>query len=154
VTPAVRTGPPDGWGIARARRLLHRHRRWVAAGLAGLAVWTATGRPAGEPAIDSPTTVLRAEGLALPIRLGDEAALPLLHPGDRVAVVGPGSDGAVRVIARELPVLAVPAGDAGGGLLSGSLRGSGTLVVDVTESQAVALTAAAALGPLAVAVHP
>jgi hypothetical protein len=46
----------------------------------------------------------------VPVRIGDAGAVALLHPGDRIDLVAadPQSDTGARVVARDVPVLAIP----------------------------------------------
>ncbi|QWZ08324.1 hypothetical protein KRR39_00150 [Nocardioides panacis] len=62
--------------------------------------------------------------VAVPVRIGDPAAVRLLRVGDRVDLLAadPQSDSAARLVGRDAPVLAIPrAGPESPGLTSGAL---------------------------------
>jgi hypothetical protein len=134
---------------ARLGRLLRRHRRPVAAALAGIAVLLAltTLRAAPEAGAVSepgstPTTAPLPSGdvlVPLPLRLPAVAAA--LHVGDLVDVVAlPGEDaGAARVVAPRARIVELPSG---GSALTGS--SASVLLVSVREDDALEASAAAA----------
>lgn len=89
--------------------------------------------------------------VATPVRVADPGVVGLIHPGDRVDLLGaPASgDGEATVVARSVPVLAVPALPDQGVLAEGAL-----LVVAATNGQAAALAQAAVSSRLSVALRP
>ncbi|HTW21932.1 MAG TPA: Flp pilus assembly protein CpaB [Mycobacteriales bacterium] len=104
-------------------------------------------------ATDEPGTV------AVSVRVADgDAALALVHPGDRVdvlAVPDPGSGTATAgtgaaPVARNVQVLSVPSRDPTG---SAGSEGAGLVIVAASEHQALALARAAGGNELSVAVH-
>ena len=139
-----------------ARRWLVLHRRLVSVGLTfcsvlcGLLVLSprdgqlASTSPAGTAiAIDD-------DLLQFPLRLADAEVAELLNPGDVVDVIGSELRGSTSVVAVSLPVVDVP--ETSGGAFGAG--GDGLVVVAVSAADALDLAAAAARGPLTVAVHP
>lgn len=143
------------------RRLLARHRRVIAASLAGLAALLALSviRAPQEPA---PATDLPAIGsgptlgeVAVPVILKDPAVASITEPGDLVDVIAvpeavPGSGEAAqpaRIVARRARV--IEAADPGSGLMPMTTP---VLVVAVDEATALALAEAGK--NLSIAVHP
>lgn len=59
-------------------------------------------------ALLTPSGLVAAGHLALPVRFADSAPLGLLRVGDRIDLLGAGTDGATRVIADHALVLALP----------------------------------------------
>ncbi len=142
----------------RVRRWLILHRRWVSGGLAFCSVFCALQVLAPDRDSDASTAdrapASVADGLLeYPVRLSDAAVAQLLAPGDVIDVLGSELRGPTEVVADELLVTDVPTGDAGIGSSFGS-DGDGLVVVAVTPDETLALAAAAARGPLTVAVHP
>lgn len=88
--------------------------------------------------------------LRFPLRLSDPTVTALLSPGDVVDVLGSELRGSTTVVARALAVVDVPQA-AGGAFGSGE---GGLVVLAVSEPGALDLAAAAARGPVTVAVHP
>lgn len=100
--------------------------------------------------------------------LDDPATVALLRPGDLLDVLaaptgGPAAGGPAVVVARDIPVLAVPAGPEGdpGGLLGGAGSTAGTsgstggaILVAVTPATARLLAQAAVSSAISVLVHP
>jgi pilus assembly protein CpaB len=81
--------------------------------------------------------------VAAPVRLADGEVAALLAPGTLVDVVAADGQGSARVVAEAARVIAVPAPE--GDLFDGAL-----VVVSATVTEATALAAAAAAGPLSV----
>jgi Flp pilus assembly protein CpaB len=81
--------------------------------------------------------------VAVPVRLSDGEVATLLTPGGVVDVIAADGRGAAQVVASAARVLAVPGAD--GDFFDGAL-----VVVSATPTEAEALAAAAAVGPLSV----
>ncbi len=81
--------------------------------------------------------------VAVPVRLADGEVAALLAPGTLVDVVAADGHGAAQVVAEAARVIAVPAPE--GDVFDGAL-----VVVSTTATEATALAAAAAAGPLSV----
>jgi len=151
----------------RWRRLLHRHRRTLAAALTFLAVLTALSalrHEAPAPATASfacsagsactagwSSTSLPDGLLAAPVRLADAGVVGLLHPGDVVDVVAADSRGRGAVVAAAATVLSVP--EAASDPLGTDPLGGALVVLAVPSSTGVALAGAAAVGPLSLLLH-
>lgn len=102
------------------------------------------------------------------LTLTDPATVALLRPGDSVDVLaaptgGPDAGGPVVTVARDVPVLAVPAGPTGdpGGFLGGSGPAvaaadgtGGAVLIAVTPATARLLARAAVTSAISVLVHP
>ena len=144
--------------IARARRWLILHRRWISAVLvfasaffALRAVSPSDARDA-VTAVDAKLSMSVEEGLLeLPVRLSDPSVATLLSAGDTVDVIGSQSRGPSGVVAHELVVTNVPVSNGGSAFSSSD---DGLIVVAGTPEDALALADAASRGPLTVAVHP
>lgn len=107
---------------------------------------------AGEPLTDLRLLgppLLRAAGgpaaVAAPVRIADPGVVRLLRPGDRVDVIAAG-EGA-RVVASDLPVIAVP-GPSGDGAAEGAL-----VVLAASPAMAARLVGIASTTRLALTVH-
>ncbi|MFL6178582.1 MAG: hypothetical protein ACJ74E_01880 [Actinomycetes bacterium] len=142
----------------KVRRWLILHRRLVSGVLAFCSVFCALQVLAPDRGSDASTAnrgpAPVAEGLlAYPVRLSDAAVAELLAPGDVIDVLGSELRGPTEVVADGLLVTDVPKGDSGIGSSFGS-EGDGLVVVAATPDETLALAAAAARGPLTVAVHP
>ncbi|HJU97875.1 MAG TPA: Flp pilus assembly protein CpaB [Jiangellaceae bacterium] len=89
--------------------------------------------------------------VATPVRVADPGVVGLIQPGDRVDLLAaPASGGGeVIVVARSVPVLAVPSLPDQGVLAEGAL-----LVVAATNGQAAAAAQAAVSSRLSVALRP
>ncbi|MFM8893901.1 MAG: hypothetical protein ACKOE2_00670, partial [Actinomycetales bacterium] len=144
------------------RRLLQRHRRIVAACLAGLATLLALTvfarppeavAPTGQAA---PTNQAGRNQVAVPLILKESAMASIAEPGDLIDVIAvrrSGSDPsqgevAPRIVARRARV--IEAADPGSGLMPLS---NGVLVVAVDETTALELAEAATSADLSIAVH-
>ena len=158
---AVRSAPPALTLEERAtkvRRWLILHRRWVSGVLAFCSVFCALQALAPDPNSAASTADRGASPIAdglleYPVRLSDAAVAELLTPGDVIDVLGSELRGPTEVVAEGLLVTEVPTGDSGIGGSFGS-DGDGLVVVAATPDDTLALAAAAARGPLTVAVHP
>ncbi len=130
-------------------RHIRRHRRLVAAVLAGLAVLIIAGSlPHGTTesiGADAPT--LATDEVAIPITLESRAVAEALHRGDRVSVIAVSDEGFSSIVAESARVLE-PA--ASGGFGSG--ESAVTLAVD--EESALRLASAPARGTLTVIIRP
>jgi hypothetical protein len=141
---------------------VRRRRRPIAAGLAlaaaALLVSAANGA-APRPAAAAPEHAARPTPpphhdvvVRAPIRIADAAAARLLHPGDRVDVMA-----AARVVAAGATVVDVPRDADETSALTvardgvGNGSGGALVVVSVPRRTAAALSGAAAVSPLAVA---
>lgn len=143
------------------QQLIHRHRRLIAACLAGLATLLALSalrapQQAELEASLAPSTTPALGEVAVPITLKDGSAASIAAVGDRVdviAVAKPGSaqptDAAATVVARRARVIGIGIG--AGSFLASS---GGMLVVAVDEPTALALASATARSDLSIAVHP
>ncbi|MDP9240797.1 MAG: flagellar biosynthesis protein FlgA, partial [Actinomycetota bacterium] len=107
---------------------------------------------AGEPLTDLRLLgppLLRASGVpaavAAPVRIADAGVVHLLRPGDRVDVIAAG-EGA-RVVASDVPVVAVPA-PSGDGAAEGAL-----VVLAASPAVAARLVGIASTARLALTVH-
>ena len=89
--------------------------------------------------------------VATPVRVADPGVVGLIHPGDRVDLLAApvSGGGEATVVARSVPVLAVPALPDQGVLAEGAL-----LVVAATDGQAAGLAQAAVSSRLSVALRP
>ncbi len=130
-------------------RVIRRHRRIVAAVLAGLAtllIASAVSQGAAEPvSTDSP--VLSQDEVALAITLETRAAANAVKPGDRVSVVAVSDDGFSSIVAEGARVLKTASS---GGF--GASDDAVTLAVD--EASALRLASASARGTLTVIIRP
>lgn len=159
--PPIRAGGRGGRRLLR--RALRRRRRPLAVALAvaaaGLLVSAANGaapRPVSavteRPKPSGPVRPHRDVLVRAPIRIADPAVAHLLHPGDRVDVMA-----GARVVAAAVRVVDVPAdtdgnsGSAVGRDSSGNAMGGALVVLTVPRMTAAALSGAAAVSPLAVA---
>lgn len=96
-------------------------------------------------------SLVAAGKLALPVRFADATALPLLRVGARIDVLGASVHGTdYGVAARDVRVVAIPAVSDGGVL--GSSQG-GLVLVEVDNTQAAAITAAAAVSAVSFALR-
>jgi hypothetical protein len=145
------------------QRLLQRHRRVLAAALAGLATLMALSVIRAPQ--DSPTSSVTILGnaqpgpgeVAVPVMLKDQAIASIAEPGDlvdilAVAKAGVGSEvtqPATQIVARRARVIETSQPDSGFMPLA-----SGLLVVAVDEATALDLASAAATSDLSIAVHP
>ena len=134
-----------------ARRLLRRHRRPVAAVLAGLGVLVALTalRPAPPLAVDAVAgdaltgSAVRRGEVLVPVALTSGAVASALDVGDIIDLVGLSGDERMTasVVAASARVVEVPAA---GSALSGA--SSGVVLVAVPERAALPLSAASANG--------
>jgi pilus assembly protein CpaB len=87
--------------------------------------------------------------VAAPVRIADPGVVGLLRPGDRVDVVAAGGSGAeaARVVARDLPVVAVPVPSA-----EGAAEGA-LVVLAAAPAVAAQLVGTASTTRLALTVH-
>jgi hypothetical protein len=130
-------------------RFIRRHRRIVAATLAGLATLVVVGSlPSGSaaPAPDD-GIFLSADEVAISITLESRAAATALNSGDHVSVVGVSDEGFSSIVAESARVL-----QAGSSSSFGSSDASVTLAVD--EASALRLASAPARGTLTVIIRP
>jgi Flp pilus assembly protein CpaB len=108
---------------------------------------------AGPVGAGEPVTAVRLVGAdlaaaqpgrrAVPVRLPDPGMVALLEVGDRVDLVAADpEDASVTTVARGVPVLALPAVDAGGSATASGLPG-GLVVVGLTVAEVAPVTAAA-----------
>ncbi len=140
----------------RLTRLLRRHRRPIAATLAGagvlLAVTSLRPAPATIVVAGAPTSGLRAGEVAIPLTLASSAIARTLATGDVIDVIGLSGAGDVEpsatVVARRSRVLDVP--DVSGGFGSSA---SAIVLVAVTEAAALAVSTATARGPVTVVIR-
>jgi hypothetical protein len=130
-------------------RLISRHRRIVAASLAGMAVLIiVSSLPHGAPEVTSTDGLaLAADEVAIPITLESRAVAEALHAGDRVSVVAVSDEGFSSIIADSARVLE-PVSSGG----FGSSDSAVTLAVD--EASALRLASAPARGTLTVIIRP
>ena len=130
-------------------RLIRRHRRIVAATLAGIAVLIIAGSlshgPPHTTEPDAPT--LAVDEVAIPITLESRAIAAALDQGDRVSVIAVSEDGFSSIVAQSARVLESAAS---GGF--GSSDAAVTLAVD--EESALRLASAPARGTLTVIILP
>lgn len=152
--------PFDRHGL---QRLVQRHRRVLAAVLAGLATLMALSvirAPQDPVPTDSATTAATRPGVgevAVPILLKDPAIASIAHVGDRVDIMAVAKDNGTqadtpeppRIVARRARVVEGTATDPGFMPLA-----SGLLVVAVDEPTALDLARAATTSDLSIAVHP
>ncbi|MEV0094878.1 hypothetical protein [Streptomyces sp. NPDC050738] len=137
-------------GRHRLRRVVHRRRRAMAAGLAMTAAALAAsaprdpGRPQQQHALPLHERP-RADVVSAPVRIADAATVRLLRPGDRVDVIAAGDEKA-RVVASGARVARVPeVRDDGAGGDGGAL-----VVLSVGRATAAELAGASATSRLAV----
>lgn len=140
------------------RRWLRLHRRLVSGALAFCSVFCALqvlapDRGSEASTADSVSTPIADGLLEFPVRLSDAAVADLLAPGDVIDVLGSELRGPTEIVAEHLQVTQVPTGDSGIGSSFGS-DSKGLVVVAASPEETLALAAAAARGPLTVAVHP
>ena len=130
-------------------RLIGRHRRIVAAALAGLAVLIiVSSLPHGAPVSASIDGIsLAADEVAIPVTLESRAVAEALHAGDHVSVIAVSDEGFSSIVAESARVLA--AASSGG---FGSSDSAVTLAVD--EASALRLASAPARGTLTVIIRP
>ena len=146
------------------RHALVRHRRWLSAGCAFLAVLFGlsamqppppsanlhgAGRGSSTSSVQALTASLTDGDLvAAPLRLADADIASLLEPGVLVDLIAADSRGRAVIVADSVEVLGVPTpsddsfGDTG--------FGGALVVVAVSSAQAIELAAASAVGPLSV----
>jgi hypothetical protein len=138
------------------RRLVRRHRRPLAAALAGLgalllliSVRAAPTGASSAPVPDGRSGVETGE-VAVPVVLASSALASVLDVGDVVDLVAvPRDDSAsARLLAPRARVVELPSG---GSALSAS--SSAVIIVAVDESEALALSAASTGGGLTVVIH-
>ncbi len=134
-------------------RVIRRHRRFIAASCAALAVLLALGsvRSAGTPSAavaGGPIAALVQGELAIPVPLSPPAAAGLLHLGDVIDVIAISESGTASTVARGALVLGVPAG---GGFMSAA---SAIVLVAVDELTALRIAGATGSGELTFALHP
>lgn len=144
---------------ASLRRLLRRHRRPIAAGLAALGVLAGLSSIRTDAAVTSggegtgsrSVTGVRAGEVAVPVVLSMAGVASVLHAGDVIDVVGiSGRETATAaVVAPRARVLEIPASGSG---LTGS--SSAVIIVAVAEHDALVLSAASANGALSVVIRP
>jgi Flp pilus assembly protein CpaB len=130
-------------------RVIRRHRRIVAAVLAGLAtllIANAVSHRATAPVSSSGPTLSQDE-VALAITLETRAAANAVEPGDRVSVVAVSDDGFSSIVADGARVLKTASS---GGF--GASDAAVTLAVD--EASALRLASASARGTLTVIIRP
>jgi hypothetical protein len=113
----------------------------------------APDRSTDASADDGSVTPIADGMLEFPVRLSDAAVANLLAPGDVVDVLGSELRGPTEVVAQGLTVTQVPTGDSGIGSSFNS-DDEDLVVVAASPEETLALAAAAARGPLTVAVHP
>ncbi|MEY4137284.1 MAG: hypothetical protein RL205_1412 [Actinomycetota bacterium] len=128
---------------------IRRHRRIVAAVLAGVAVLIiVSSLPHGSAVSATTDTRVLAPGeVAIPVTLGSKAVTAALHSGDDVSVVVVNDDGLSSIVAESARVLEA---DSGSGF--GSSEAAVTLAVD--EGSALRLAGASARGTLTVIIRP
>jgi Flp pilus assembly protein CpaB len=103
-----------------------------------------------------PSSLLGTDGavaagdVALPVRFGESATVPLLRVGGRIDVLGPSGGSEYGVVAANVRVVAVPAGG-DGGLLGGGQ--SALVLLEVSSAQASAIAASAAVSSLSFALR-
>jgi len=140
----------------RLTRFLRRHRRPVAATLAGAGVLLALSslRPAPATIVAAAPSAsgLRPGEVAIPLTLSSAAVARTLASGDVIDVIGlSGADSAepsATVVARRSRVLDVP--DSSGGFGSSA---SAIVLVAVTEAAALSVSTATARGPVTVVIR-
>jgi Flp pilus assembly protein CpaB len=91
------------------------------------------------PALLTPSGLVAEGNLALPVQFADSAPLGLLRVGDRIDLLGAGTDGATHVVAERALVLALPTPDDAG--WAGTDDAS--VLVELTPQQAAAVVEAA-----------
>ena len=130
-------------------RFIRRHRRIVAAVLAGLATVIVVGSfPRGSDAPAAHDSVfLSADEVAIPVTLESRAVADALNPGDQVSVIAVSDEGFSSIVAESARVL-----QAGSSSSFGSSDASVTLAVD--EASALRLASAPARGTLTVIIRP
>lgn len=152
--------PFDRHGL---QRLVQRHRRVLAAVLAGIATLLALSvirAPQDQVATASATSTATRPGVgevAVPILLKDPAIASIAEVGDEVDILavakGNGTQAGIleppRIVARRARVVEGTTTDPGFMPLA-----SGLLVVAVDESTALDLASAATTSDLSIAVHP
>ena len=125
------------------RRLVRRHRRLVAAVLAGTATLIVLSGLRHDPDTSSVAAALdpsipRTGEASVPVTLASSALAAVLHSGDVIDLVSVADPAAPDLVARAARVLTVPAP---GSMLSSST--SGVILVAVPAADALAVTAAA-----------
>jgi Flp pilus assembly protein CpaB len=90
-------------------------------------------------ALLTPSGLVAEGNLALPVQFADSAPLGLLRVGDRIDLLGAGTDGATHVVAERALVLALPTPDDAG--WAGTDDAS--VLVELTPQQAAAVVEAA-----------
>jgi hypothetical protein len=122
--------------------MVRRHRRIIAAILAGLSVLFIIGAlrpPAPQPVPSTPLARIQANEVGVPIAIANPALVNTLKESDVVDVIALDSLTPV-VIARRARIITTSDG--------------GVLLVGVTANEAMALTALSIEVPLTVQVHP
>ena len=130
-------------------RVIRRHRRVVAAVLAGMAtllIANAVSQGATEPVSTSGPTLSQDE-VALAVTLETRAAAEAVQPGDRVSVVAVSDEGFSSIVAEGARVLKTASS---GGF--GASDAAVTLAVD--EASALRLASASARGTLTLIIRP
>jgi Flp pilus assembly protein CpaB len=104
------------------------------------------------PAILLESGALVAAGkVALPVRFAEATALPLLHVGGHIDVLGAAASGSdYGVVASDVRVVAIPA-PIEGGVLGGSQNA--LVLVEVDSTQAAAIAAAASVSAVSFALR-
>ena len=90
--------------------------------------------------------------VAAPVRIGDPGAVALLRIGDRVDVLAADPNGAeaARVVAHDVPVVAIPRrAETGSAMVTGGL-----VVVAIADSTAQTLAAAGVTSYLSITINP
>lgn len=143
------------------QQLLQRHRRIVAACLAGLATLLALSvirAPQQAPLTTSPVAGSTGPGggeVAVPLVLKDQAVASIASPGDLIDVIAVprstigSTEGSTHIVAHRARV--IEGAEPGTGFMP---LASGLLVVAVDEATALALAEAVATSDLSIAVHP
>ena len=113
--------------------------------------------PVSERSILTPTILLESGAIvavgkvALPVRFAEATALPLLHVGARIDVLGTAATGSgYGVVASDVRVVAIPA-PSDGGVLGGSQ--GGLVLIEVDSAQAAAIAAAASVSAVSFALR-
>ena len=139
-----------------ARRLVRRHRRPLAAVLAGLGALLMLTALRGAPADAGPSPILTGRSgigageVAVPVVLASSALASVLEVGDVVDLVAASGDDpdSARLLAPGARAIELPSG---GSALSASA--SAVIVVAVRAADALPLSATSASGGLTVVIH-
>jgi hypothetical protein len=148
-------------GLARdprvtVRRLIRRHRRPLAAALAGLGavllLISVRATPTGASSVPTPPgrSDVDAGEVAVPVVLASSALASVLDVGDVIDLVAVSADdpASARLLAPRARVVELPSG---GSALSAS--SSAVIIVAVDESEALALSAESTGGGVTVVIH-